>query len=345
MMADADGSLRPNASSPISADEIGHLFSAFLSRTHILLAVSGGADSMAMMVLARDWANSIGRTAPRFSVATVDHGLRPESADEAKLVAKQAKAIRMTHTTLVWRGPKPKSGLQEKARAARFDLLISHAHTIGADAIAFAHHADDQAETILMRLASGSGLAGLSGMKPVSIRDGMMVMRPLLELPATRLRATLLERKIMFADDPSNENENFARVRLRHARDVLAAEGLSRDRLTRLAQRMARADFALCQFAAAAERRYRIPTESGVMFASGLFGEPVEVVLRIIGAAIAELAEGHEPILYRLENCISELLDAHSRSNSIKLTLGGTILQLLADGRLKIKPESRRRKV
>lgn len=329
---------------PILADEAKDLFSCFAPFSHILLAVSGGADSVALMVLARDWATSRRRKAPKFSVATVDHGLRKEARDEAARVAKLAKSLRMPHETLLWRGTKPKTGIQEKARLARYDLLLAHARAIKAEAIALAHHADDQAETLLMRLASGSGLSGLAGMRMVTMRDGIFVVRPMLELASARLRTTLDARGIGFVDDPSNSNDAFARVRLRKARAVLEAEGLSRERLQTLAYRMARADEALKISTVAAQHRHIIPSETGQIFAPTLFNEPLEIILRVLQASILTLGSGAELILHRLENRILDLCAARSIGKSMKFTLGGAILSLSADGRLKILPESPRRK-
>lgn len=332
-------------SRPITAQEAGETLSSFKSYNHILLAVSGGPDSVALMVLARDWAKSQGRHASKFSVATVDHGLRKEARDEAALVARHAKSLRMPHMTLSWHGPKPKTGLQEKARTARYALLIAHARAINADAIAFAHHKDDQAETVLMRLASGSGLSGLTGMKTITHRDGVMILRPLLEVSSSRLRATLDARGIAYVDDPSNSNVVFARVRLRQSHAVLEAEGLTTERLKTFSDRMARADEALSFIANKAGRKYEMPFEMGQVFAPGLFNEPSEIILRVLQTAILQIGTGGDPMLHRLENCILELSRARSSGKTLKLTLGGTILSLSADGRLKILPESRRRKV
>lgn len=332
-------------SRPISAEEAAALFSCFESFHHTLLAISGGPDSVALMILARDWAKARGRSAPKFSVATVDHGLRKEAGDEAELVARIAKKINMPHATLHWRGPKPKTGIQEKARTARYDMLIAHARMIKADAIAFAHHADDQAETILIRLAAGSGLAGLAGMKPVSHREEISILRPLLDLSSARLRATLIARNIDFVDDPSNENDLYARVRVRKARDVLAAEGLTGERLNILAHRMARADDALREMARIAEHRHALPLPKGRSFAPSLFDEPVEILIRVLNAAIVATAGEGEPMLHRLENRSLDLRMARNQKKALKLTIGGAVLSLSTDGRLKITPESPRRKV
>ena len=135
------------------------------------LAVSGGSDSTALMVLFADWLRQRRADAGAHTVLTVDHGLRPESAAEARAVADQAAALGFRHALLVWRGPKPSTGLQAAAREARYQLMRDYmgAHDIAT--LFTAHTRDDQAETLLMRLARGSGLDGLAAIAP-SIEAG-----------------------------------------------------------------------------------------------------------------------------------------------------------------------------
>ena len=133
-----------------------------------MLAISGGSDSTALMVLLADWLGRARSSAGAFTVLTVDHRLRPESAAEAGAVARQAAALGYAHATLVWDGDKPPTGLQAAARAARYRLMADYARAHGIGTILTAHTLDDQAETLLMRLARGSGLDGLSAMAPLA---------------------------------------------------------------------------------------------------------------------------------------------------------------------------------
>ena len=146
-----------------SAADIEALFAPLGRARTLLIAVSGGPDSTALLLMAAEWARRRGRT--RIEAATVDHGLRPESAEEAKAVAALCARLGVAHRILQWKGAKPASRLQERAREARYRLLVDHAKAIGADALLTAHHADDQAETVLFRLLRGSGVAGLRGME------------------------------------------------------------------------------------------------------------------------------------------------------------------------------------
>ena len=174
--------------------------------------------------MADEWARRRGRT--RIEAATVDHGLRPESAEEAKAVAALCARLGVAHRILQWKGAKPVSRLQERAREARYRLLVDHAKAIGADALLTAHHADDQAETVLFRLLRGSGVAGLRGMELTTTRDGMTIARPLIGLKKRDLIAFARARGAPFVDDPSNADPRFARTRLRALLAQLGEEGL-----------------------------------------------------------------------------------------------------------------------
>lgn len=216
----------------------------------VVLAVSGGSDSMALMVLVARWAGS-GR-APAdlvIEVATVDHGLREGSAQEADWVAERARSLGFRHTTLAWSGEKPQSAVQEEARAARYALLTAHAQAGPQPAaIVTGHTADDQAETLVMRLGRGSGLDGLAGMspaRPLMADDSVMLVRPLLGVSKAALQGLLARAGATWLDDPSNERLDFERVRLRTAQPHLEALGLSNAKLALSARRLARAREAL----------------------------------------------------------------------------------------------------
>jgi tRNA(Ile)-lysidine synthetase-like protein len=224
-----------------------------------IVAVSGGPDSLALLYLLRRWQtiddevfraatdgllNPMGddyalpRTQP-LVVATVDHRLRPESATEAAHVAEVARAWGYPHVTLVWDGPKPTAGIQAAARDARYRLLAGAAREHGFAAVVTAHTLDDQAETVLMRLARGSGPKGLGGMvKEGALLRGLDLRRPLLDIPRARLLATLRAADVPWIDDPSNADPRFLRPRLRRIMPPLAAEGLDARRLAAFAARM-----------------------------------------------------------------------------------------------------------
>ncbi|RLQ88676.1 tRNA lysidine(34) synthetase TilS [Notoacmeibacter ruber] len=184
----------------------------------IVLAVSGGSDSVSMLHLV--WRSLVRRgECDRLHVATVDHALRTGSAEEARLVGRICERLDLPHQVLIWSGEKPKSGIQAAAREARYRLLSAFAAPMNAT-ILVAHTADDQAETLAMRQSRNPApTLGLSGMASGTFwrtgRGGAWVMRPMLALRRAALREWLSKQGISYVDDPSNEDRRFERVRLR----------------------------------------------------------------------------------------------------------------------------------
>lgn len=221
------------------------------------LAVSGGGDSMAMLALAHGWARHMGIT---LKVVTIDHGLRPEAAGEAAMVAAECAALGHSHDTLRWQWD-GQGNLQDAARQARRDLIGAWRGDLGH--VLFAHTQDDQAETVLLRLLRGSGVEGLAGMAPArqvpDVRGGWWLLRPLLEEARADLRHYATTLRLPFVDDPSNSDPRYDRVR---ARQAMASLGLEAEGLARTAARMARAAQA-CR-ARAAEIARRMVTEEQV---------------------------------------------------------------------------------
>ena len=199
----------------------------------LVLAVSGGPDSMAMLALAAD------ALPGGLRAATVDHGLRPDAAAEAEMVAKTCARLGVPHATLTGITPAGAS-VQAQARTLRYRLLAAHARAIGAEAIATAHHADDQAETFLMRAARGVGLSGLAGIRASAIIEGVRVVRPLLEWRRAELRAVAECAGLPFVDDPANGDDRHDRTRLRRLLEANA--WLDPPRLARAAAALAEAD-------------------------------------------------------------------------------------------------------
>lgn len=201
---------------------------------HFILAVSGGPDSLAMMVLAA----KARQKNLDFSVATVDHGLRVEAKQEARYVARLAKQFGLAHKTLTYNGAKPSSDIQAAARKMRYDLLLDWSEQQQSDGLVLAHHMEDQAETFLLRLARGSGLDGLSAMQDVRIVNGQLILRPFLDIPKAKLAQVVARAKIKPVDDPSNRNERFDRVKIRAAMPAFEKLGLTSARLAETAVRL-----------------------------------------------------------------------------------------------------------
>jgi tRNA(Ile)-lysidine synthase len=178
----------------------------------VAVAVSGGPDSLALSILADQWARQRGG---RVCALSVDHGLRPESEAEIRKLSQWLAARSIRHEILVWRGPKPATGIQEAARSARYQLLTGWCRAQGCLHLMTGHHREDQVETYLLRQRAGSGRDGLAGMPAVRELAGCRILRPLLDVPKARLVATLAAAGQEFITDPSNRDPTFARARLR----------------------------------------------------------------------------------------------------------------------------------
>jgi tRNA(Ile)-lysidine synthase len=275
------------------------------SQASVALAVSGGSDSLAMMVLFADWLGRQGSDCGRHIVLTVDHRLRPQSGAEARWVAERAAALGFRHVVLDWQDPKPSTGLQAAARAARYRLMGDYLSAQSITTLLVAHTRDDQAETLLMRLARGSGLDGLAAMAPTraaEVREAgtpLEVVRPLLDVSKARLQATLKERAIAWIEDPSNAEPAFERTRWRALRSDLAALGLANETLALSARRLQRARAAL---EAITDHQCSVP---GLVLTDPLGAfridrqqlrrAPEEIALRLLGRCIAAAGGGSEP--------------------------------------------------
>jgi tRNA(Ile)-lysidine synthase len=280
--------VRPTAA-PLTPRELADLLAAiggFEATPDIAVAVSGGPDSLALTILAERWATERGG---RLIALTVDHRLRPESAEEARIVGSWLAARGIAHHVLVWTDPKPPAGIQEAARAARYRLLSGWCREQGCLHLFTAHHREDQAETYLIRRRAGSGIDGMAGMSAVREMAGMQLVRPLLTVPKSRLVALLQAQRQPFLSDPSNRNPIFERVRLRL--DHSAGDDAGIDRLTAEVR-----DFG----------RQRIERERGLnrMLASGVSLHPAGFAVldpAAIGGVDAELVER---LLGRVAACI-----------------------------------------
>jgi tRNA(Ile)-lysidine synthase len=330
---------------PIGSAEAERLLEPLARAPGLLLAVSGGPDSMALMALAAHWGRAKGR--PPIYVATVDHALRAGSRAEAEMVAQAAGQLGLPHRILTRSGAPFQTRIQERAREARYKLLAAEAQCVGATNIVTAHHTDDQAETVLMRLMHGSGPAGLAGMAPVtSLPSGLMLTRPFLTIPKARLIATCQAMQIAFCDDPSNLNETFERVRVRKLAPDLAKEGLDAAALGRLAVRAGRAEAALAAVAeeALARLRRRAIKNGVALMAADLADQPEEIALRILAALVREVGGAAVLRLERLERVGLILLASCKAGLRHKTTLSGTVLTFDGRGTVTIVQEKERRR-
>lgn len=343
--------------SAIAAAEARALFDDLETLPVVLLAVSGGPDSVALLLLAARWRKAL-RKGPDLIAVTVDHGLRPQAKAEAQDVARLAKKLGVAHRTLRWTGPKPKTGLPQAARHARYWLLADAARKAGAAHILTAHTLDDQAETVMIRMMRGSGMTGLAAMQRTSVVPGrapsgqtdappndLLLVRPLLGIPKARLIATLASAKIVFADDPTNRDPAFTRARLRGLMPQLAREGLDAGKLALLARRLKRADRALDGAVERAHSELSVAVSGTMAFdADGFALLPEEIRLRLLGRAIDEVGSEGPIELAKLEALAAALDDAYkSGTKRWRRSLAGALVTL-AVGRIAVETAPPRRK-
>ena len=298
--------------------------------SRLAVAVSGGGDSLALLHLLSRW--SVRVKGPELHALTVDHGLRRESAAEAKGVAAQVSTWpRVQHQILRWRGEKPSTRIMEVARAARYDLMAAYCARHRISHLLLAHHLDDQAETVLMRILKGTGVDGLAAMAPVQMREGLSLVRPLLSVSHVRLLATLREAGISWIEDPSNRNSDYLRPRLR---EMLAAEGMDPSHLALTARRAGRARAALEAVTDQVwAQQVRTDKKEVLEISCADFDAlPEEIRIRFLLRAMALLGAGPSSRLDRVEAAVLRL------SMPGRLTLGGCLFSRGAKI-LRIRPE------
>ena len=340
------------AEDALSDAEADGLFADLIDQPALVLAVSGGPDSTALMVLAARWRKRR-RRGPALIAVTVDHGLRPEARREAAAVKRLAARLGIVHRTVRWTGAKPSTGVQMKAREARYRLIGAVAARARATCVLTAHTVDDQAETLLIRMMRGSGLTGLAGMArvrvlvtPASATPGgapkrrahpradapaeVFLVRPFLEVPKSRLVATLRAANIACADDPSNRDPRFTRARLRGLMPALAGEGLDARRLALLARRIRRAEAAIeltvgAAASALAPEPWPPPGPQAIA-AERFAGLPAEVALRLLGRAIMRVGDEGPVQLGKLESLVESLAAALAQPARFRRTLAGAVV-------------------
>lgn len=276
------------------------------------IGVSGGSDSLALMLLAAAWAKSQGLDAP--VVFCVDHGLRREAKIEARQVKAWAKAAGLKTHILSEKDPLPAADVEAEARKLRYRLMGSKARQLGLAAIYVAHTEDDQAETFLLRLARGSGVDGLSGMGliasyPAPDYPQLRLVRPLLTATRQCLRRYLNDLGHGWIDDPMNGDDRFARVRVRQALPALAALGLTPKRLAETSAHLRRARQALEAASGAVAARACLPHPHGILVdKNALQSAPSELALRVLAGVLMQVSENpYRPRFERLTALFSAI--------------------------------------
>lgn len=304
----------------------------------VAVAVSGGADSMALCYVLSRCAEKM-----PLHILTVDHGLRPEAALEASQVAEtvsnwpQACHVILKRELSPPQSPPQAGGkltrIQEDARHDRYKLMADYCAKNDIERLFVAHHLDDQAETFLFRLAKGSGLDGLGGMRSIyDYSENLKIVRPFLDVPKSELVDFCKAQDVPYINDPSNDDARFARVRLRKSYEVLAKEGLTSKRLSVTANRLARARVALdCYTENTLGQALLINEPDRVVFRFDVVkAAPEEIRLRVLakvmGMVRKKKKQDYGPRMERLENLSVRLFS--SDPDFKRVSLGGCLIGL-----------------
>lgn len=300
-------------------------------RPRLAVAVSGGGDSVALCLLLQRYGAEI-------TALTVDHGLRPGSRREAEKLGVLLSSKGIPHDILTWEGEKPATHVQERAREARYGLLLEACRKKKISALALGHNLEDQVETFWMRLAHGSGLDGLSGMAAERMEGGVRMIRPLLSFRREALRRFCDEMKAPYVDDPSNENQKFLRVRLRQFEETLAAEGFTPERLSRTVEKLKSARAALDWMTEKALAECVMPTDRGLALKKDLWLRyPEEIRCRVVMRVLQQVRPQDYPAG---SEALSRLCANIAQAGFSGQTLGGCILSPLKSGDILIQPET-----
>lgn len=267
----------------------------------LAVAVSGGVDSVCLLC----WLNEIGA---RPIALHVNHGLRPAAGTEAAYVRDLCAARGIECHILNWTGEKPATGIEAAARTARYKLMTDFCRDNGVDALLVAHQADDQIETFLMNLGRGSGLTGLAAMRPVTMRDGVKIVRPLLGVWRRELREYCDRNRIKYFSDEMNDDERYTRVRIRKNRYLMADKlGISDERILLAIQNLGRVRDAI--ETNVADMVARVTQNNRAVFPdSFLFDQDDDIRLKFIGTLIQKIGgDNYQPRLNSLERALDNL--------------------------------------
>jgi len=297
--------------------------------TKLALGVSGGIDSMCLLF----WLHEIGADVVCLHV---NHRLRPEADIETEYVQNVCKTLNIPCHIFYWDDEKPENGLEAAAREARYKMMTDFCHKNNIEYLLTAHQSDDQIETFLMNLSRGSGLYGLSAMLPQSERNGIKILRPLLQVSRAELKKYCDDNGIKYFIDSMNSDEHYTRVKIRKNRHLLDDDlGISDARLLLAIQNLGRTREWMDKYISS---RMELVTRSwGAMFvASFLFDEAEEIRLKFLGSLIQKIGGNDYPVrLNSLEKALCNL------QSDCKFTLGHCTIRRLND-RILIVPEGKR---
>lgn len=315
------------ADGPLGDAELDGLFASLADARLIALAVSGGADSLALMIAAARWRKRRGGM-PEIVVLTVDHRLRRGSRREALDVVAAAEARGLEARILVRKGKAPTANIEAEARGVRYRLLLDAARALGAGHLVTAHHRDDLAEALLMRLQRGAGVFGLAAMRSEVDAGGIALDRPFLGVPRARLAATVAAAGLAPAVDPMNDDPRFARARMRRLLPLLAREGLDPARLATTARRLADASDAVDAAASALiAAAVAVDDFAVVRLDAGQFrAAPAAVQARMVVRLLMAIGGGDYPPRHERLAALTDAMAAGA-AGRFKRTLAGCVIE------------------
>ena len=293
---------------PLADSRVCDLFSRYVNHDRIALAVSGGRDSMALMYLVYRWKAHLALNID-IEVLTVNHNLRKAAEDECRFVHKITENYGFRHTVLSWKHGHIDTSIQEKARKARYKLMLDYVRGENINTILTAHTSDDNIETFIMRLAKGSGIDGLKSINEIRYEDGIQIQRPLLSLSRSLTTKILRSTGNEWVDDPTNDDESFERVKIRNNISSLSTFNISSNNLTKTIQRLARTHESISYFTNSVSEKLVELSELGhadIDF-DKLSNYPEEIILRVIAKALTDI-NGGTVSLSSLEAVIADLI-------------------------------------
>lgn len=273
----------------------------------LAIGVSGGADSLCLAWLLRSWAHA--KKHPIVAL-TVNHHLRPEAEDEAAYVGQLMTQWGISHHVLSWEGKKPTTRIEEKAREARYHLMQAYCQKNNIEYLCLAHHREDQMETFLSRLSHGSGVDGLAAIKPISKRENLTLLRPLLGLAKQDLINTLRKNEITWCEDPMNQDMSYERVRWRSSLPALFKMGLTPEHITRTTKRLYMASKALDFYADEFMRHHVFIDPMGYarIDSADFNAQPFETRVRVLGKVLTLIGQPAKMLsLESLEKAVSQI--------------------------------------
>ena len=308
--------------------KIGKIYKNFEKNLNLdknfAVAVSGGPDSLALAVLAKIYAFKK-RLVSKFFI--VDHRIRKESSQEAKLTRKKLSSVGINSQILIWKGKKPTKNLQSLARKKRYELLIANCNKFKIENILLGHHEDDVLENFFIRILRGSGLKGLISFDKVVRIDQTNLLRPLLDQKKDDLIFIAKHVFNFYVKDPSNENELFQRVKIRKLINELQKNGLDKRKFLNTIKNLKYSDKAIKFYVNKnlKENTYYSPKENDYTINIDFFKQPHEIVFRSLTFIINVIGgKYYSPRGKKIDMIINKI----NNEELSKVTLGGCIIEM-----------------